>query len=408
MEKLVTGRAKKELENLVVDNPDLERLEALLDQFNIFEAMGAVNQELRHSDFLAFLMDPVQPHGLGEDFIKGLLQKSLIGVPPESISITPIDLDIWSLDNLQVRREWRNIDILLINDNDQTDNQKFVVVIENKVTGGEHSGQLARYRKMVRERFTEFKRLGLFLTPEGIEPSDEWYIPISYDLIADLIKRFIQTRHSTLGPDVLTMMEHYEQMLRRHIVSESEIAELCRRIYKKHQRALDMIYEYRPDLQDEFRIILEELIKEHDELVFEYSTKTYIRFYPAEWDIPLFKGGDWVPSGMMVLIEFYNGQDRLDLKLTAGPGRPEVSEKLFKMAEENQKATPFQTFFREPRSKWNTIYKRQIISKDEYESMDMGSLEEKIYTGWNAFLEHDLPVIRQTIMDQDWVKEGIE
>ena len=29
------------LEDLIVDNPDLERLEGLLDQFNIFEATGA-------------------------------------------------------------------------------------------------------------------------------------------------------------------------------------------------------------------------------------------------------------------------------------------------------------------------------------------------------------------------------
>ena len=29
------------LEDLIVDNPDLERVEGLLDQFNIFEAMGA-------------------------------------------------------------------------------------------------------------------------------------------------------------------------------------------------------------------------------------------------------------------------------------------------------------------------------------------------------------------------------
>lgn len=30
------------------------RLEALLDRFNILEALGVVRQELRHSDFLAF------------------------------------------------------------------------------------------------------------------------------------------------------------------------------------------------------------------------------------------------------------------------------------------------------------------------------------------------------------------
>ena len=31
-----------------------------------------------------------------------------------------------------------------------------------------------------------------------------------------------------LGADVNTMMRHYVTMLRRHIVSESDIAELCR------------------------------------------------------------------------------------------------------------------------------------------------------------------------------------
>jgi hypothetical protein len=46
------------LEALVVDNPDLERLETLLGQFNIFEALDAVRQERRHSDFLAYLLDP--------------------------------------------------------------------------------------------------------------------------------------------------------------------------------------------------------------------------------------------------------------------------------------------------------------------------------------------------------------
>ena len=47
-------------------------------------------------------------------------------------------------------------------------------------------------------------------------------------------------------------------------MDESQIAELCRRIYRKHQRALDLIYEYRPDLQEEIRHLLETLIKEKE------------------------------------------------------------------------------------------------------------------------------------------------
>jgi hypothetical protein len=58
----------KALESFLIANRDLERLEALLDRFNILEALGVVRQELRHSDFLAFLMDPKGNHGLGDAF----------------------------------------------------------------------------------------------------------------------------------------------------------------------------------------------------------------------------------------------------------------------------------------------------------------------------------------------------
>ena len=48
----------RQIEAFVVDNPQLEQLEALIAEFNIFEAMGVVRQELRHSDFLAFMLNP--------------------------------------------------------------------------------------------------------------------------------------------------------------------------------------------------------------------------------------------------------------------------------------------------------------------------------------------------------------
>ena len=60
------------LTKFVVNNPDLERLEARLAEFNIFEVLGAVRQELRHSDFLGYLLDPAGNHNLGDAFLKKL------------------------------------------------------------------------------------------------------------------------------------------------------------------------------------------------------------------------------------------------------------------------------------------------------------------------------------------------
>ncbi|HEY9655978.1 MAG TPA: PD-(D/E)XK nuclease family protein, partial [Crinalium sp.] len=66
------------LEKFIVDNHYLEKLESLLTQFNIFEAVGVTRQELRHSDFLAFLLNPSQTHQLGDRFLKRFLKRVLI------------------------------------------------------------------------------------------------------------------------------------------------------------------------------------------------------------------------------------------------------------------------------------------------------------------------------------------
>ena len=46
------------LEDFVSKNDELEILESRLSSFNIFEAVGATRRELRHSDFLKYVLDP--------------------------------------------------------------------------------------------------------------------------------------------------------------------------------------------------------------------------------------------------------------------------------------------------------------------------------------------------------------
>ena len=53
------------LEQLVLTNPELERLEAIIDAFNPFAAMRWTRQEVRHTTFLAWLLNPPKTHGLG-------------------------------------------------------------------------------------------------------------------------------------------------------------------------------------------------------------------------------------------------------------------------------------------------------------------------------------------------------
>lgn len=396
------GVGRAALEALVVDNPDLEELEGLLGRFNIFEALRIAKHELRHSDFLAFLLDPNQNHGLGDDFARRFLQKavsSTAGPPPP---VTPIDLDVWDLNDLAVLREWQNIDVLLLDES-----HRLAVIIENKIGSTEHSNQLERYYETVSRHHRGWKILGVYLSPEGEVPSHHAYVPADYTAVCQIVERLTAKRSSTLGDDVRTMMTHYTQMLRRRIVSESEIADLCRRIYRKHHRALDLIYEYRTDRQTEIRELLEKLIKEAPGLLSDHCSKSYVRFVPRPWDVPVLNSGKgWTPTGRILLFEFYNAPDRLILNLHIGPGPDDVRQRLFDMARSHQSL--FKKTARALNQKWNVIYGRPFLGPKNYEEATFEELERQIRKHWAEFNADDLPKIMDVVNGERWVWEDVE
>jgi hypothetical protein len=198
------------------------------------------------------------------------------------------------------------------------DTYELAVIIENKIGGGEHGGQLRRYREAVLRDYPNWKIVCLYCTPEGSSPSDENYLPIDYGLIYTLVEDLAENKASVLGADVRTLMVHYAQMLRRHIVSESEIGDLCRRIYRKHQQALDLIYEHRPDMQAELREFLESLIRKQPSFVLDDIAKSYVHFIPEAWDKEILKvgeeyAGQWTSTRRMLFFQFNNFPDRIDL-----------------------------------------------------------------------------------------------
>jgi hypothetical protein len=381
------------LQDLVVHNPDLERLESILDRFNIFEALGAVHQEVRHSDFLSFLLNPRQNHGLGDLFVKRLLQEA-IAQADFSQPITPIDLDIWDLDDIDVRREWQSIDILILDDLHQ-----MAVIIENKIYSGEHDDQLNRYRRLVKQHYPCYRNLGLFLTPEGEGASEANYINISYALICQLVEDIIRTREATLGRDVLALMDHYKEMLRRYIVGESDIEKLCQQIYRKHQRALDLIYEYRPDQQAAIKDFLCDLIASNAQMILDHSSKSYIRFIPKIWDSSVLrKGQGWTHSGRILLFQFENRQDSLKISLSLGPGPDEIRQKLFEFISQNE--PPFKRSFKALGRMWSTVYSRNFLTKNSYQEKTTEELQEEIKHRWNEFLDHELPKLDAVILSE--------
>lgn len=99
-------------------------------------------------------------------------------------------------------------------------------------------------------------------------------------------------------------------MIKRDImkIKDKATVELCRRIYKNHKNAIDMIIESTKDLQKEIDEILIKLIKEDKSLNLEPCDNGWIRFTPKDIDLNNLKFAkcDWVASDKILMVEINN------------------------------------------------------------------------------------------------------
>jgi hypothetical protein len=75
------------LERFVIENDELLELEERIGRFNIFDVLRIARAEIRHSNFLAWLLDPAESHGQGDLFLKAILMDLLRQAPAEMRSL---------------------------------------------------------------------------------------------------------------------------------------------------------------------------------------------------------------------------------------------------------------------------------------------------------------------------------
>lgn len=188
---------------------------------------------------LGWLLNPNENHGLGDAFLKGILQCLVENDSDGRYDIFNVLLmDLYSF---SVMREWKNIDILLSSSDERT-----VIAIENKVGSHEHSNQLSRYREILEKEYAGYNRLYVFLTPDGESPSDveNWDV-LTYNHVVETLERI--NEHKKVLPDVDSMIKNYIDIVRRDIVDDQKLIDVCNKIYNKHKKALDLIFKYRRD-----------------------------------------------------------------------------------------------------------------------------------------------------------------
>ena len=269
------------LQNFLFDIDCLNELSPWTGAFNMFDVLGLSRQENFHTNMLAWLFDPNENHGMGTDFLEALLNKMV-----EHAGETRYDrLRICSMDyaSFNVYKGWENIDIVLV-----SNKEKMVVVIENKIGASERDQMLGRLRSQIEKDFSDYEIVFLFLSAEGIMFSDiESWDTMIYADIADLIDQVCKDR--TLAPDVSLMIRNYIEIVRRDIVDEHQLMEICTKIYNKHKKALDLIFENRMDDKNMVGAIIRETLNElaaSGRILFDDHQKsnTYLMFHTNDMD----------------------------------------------------------------------------------------------------------------------------
>ena len=242
---------KQLLEKLLLSE-DLEELNNLTNNFNIFNALKLQNNQIRHSNLLSWIMAPYESHKLGAYFLKEFLKSAIKEYSlNEKVKLGLKDIIFFNLDDVEIRREYKNIDLLII-----SPQNKFLCIVENKIWTGEHDCQLDRYADIVEKEFKDYKKLYIYLAP-NIECKDllyrakdnvaqVYYIPMSYEQVFNALDKTLRFRADNMSEDVRIFVEHYKKMVERNIMgnTDREIVELCRRIYRENKEAIDLITSY--------------------------------------------------------------------------------------------------------------------------------------------------------------------
>ena len=379
---------KKALECFVIENKDLELLEDKLASFNLFEAIGMYGQEIRHSTTLAFFLDPSKGHGLGQYFLKKVL-KGFASSAKGKVEISPIDIDCADLADVEVRREWENIDLLLI-----SNENKLVIAVENKIFSREHGSQLKTYRSKIHKQadWSGYKKIFIFLTIDGDVPSykeeEKYWASYTHENVVNFLEVSLKAKFNELATDQSVLIRHYIELMRRHVLPKSEIAELAQKIYANHKHALDIIFKHIPDQHLVFGNHIENKVSQTQGLLNCVSSKRYKRFKDNTWtfcDELCENSTAFSDCGVAFEFDVQKNLSNVGLKIVVG--NPPNSKKRNLLRDAITKQTSYEC---SPTSEYPRVWSsKNPLKFTVHQKGDIEAMCDAFDIWWDKFLAND-------------------
>ena len=264
------------LKEFISDKEAQEKFNAIKNSvmdFNIFEITGLGNQEIKHSNTLAWLFGDNE-HGLKYQILERFLKFTLKNSNNTSESYENLEKYLKIQEkNIRIFRESDNIDLLAIDEN-----SKFIITIENKVEADKGEEQLLNYRKFIDDKYKDFKRIYIFLTKDGRLPKDkseqsQWLIA-TYKMAGDSIERSLKNNNSPQKANII-LSSYVDLLKRKNIMNNEKLQNLCEQIWNKYEKELQILINYKKTKIDKLYDFIINTLKNNDiPLYTKYSIKT--------------------------------------------------------------------------------------------------------------------------------------
>lgn len=305
-------KQRRLLNEFLANCSDLRELEAKMGGFSLFRVLRFEEGEIRHSNVLAWLLDPSDSHGLDDLFLRRFLTRLRILHPRATVLPDVIDVEAAIFKRVEVSREWSDrktrdrLDLLIVAELD--DGNSWVIAIEVKVGARQSENQLPKYRhKIERKHGDASRRIYVFLTRDMEEPEEgSDFLPADFSQVHTALSECMAWRGNLVASGPNHLMEDYLRLLETRFMPNNEIEKLARKIYRQHHDALDVIFRSRPDCIKEvsdlcrkksgFKIGGYEQIK---------VTKGNIRLLPNAWNVDANDNGK--DKALYFEIYFYSG-----------------------------------------------------------------------------------------------------
>ena len=215
---------------------------------NLWSILDISRKEVLVSRFLAWLLDANIGHDVGDVFLKEFLFQ-VIGLEDwTKFSEQPTPAEILTADfsqlDVKIEKTFRSnrYDIVLVAKQCVL-KKGFVCIIENKVGSTEGKEQTTHYFKSSLEKYPVDLfpyRLYIYLAPEEIQPTDDHFIPISYQLILDVIKQVRDIK--SLSQRNSFLLDQFEESIMKDIAPDKNMVDLAQAIYDQYQDVFRFIY----------------------------------------------------------------------------------------------------------------------------------------------------------------------